>query len=264
MRRTTLVALCLMAATTASLTGCQSGKDGDGGGGGAAAATASATAKASAEPFAGLSGDEIADRALEATTGARSLRMTGDVPDDESGGTIRIDMALDRQGECAGTMSLDGQGEAELIKTGDTLYMKYDERFLRAQSEGEPKADTDAAVALLAGRWTKTSATGQDAEDMTGFCDLDTMLDDAEGSGSTDVTRGRTTTVDGTPAIVLHEKDGTDRNTLYVATEGEPYLLRFESASEKDPGALTFSAYDEPVGAKAPTGKVLDLDALTG
>ncbi|MFG3550397.1 hypothetical protein [Streptomyces sp. NPDC047725] len=258
MRRTTLVALCLTAVTTASLTGCQSGKDG--GGGGAAAATASA----SAEPFAGLSGDEIADRALKATTGARSLRMTGDVADDESGGTIRIDMAMDRQGECAGTMSLDGQGEAELIKTGDTLYMKYDERFLRAQSEGEPKADTDAAVALLAGRWTKTSATGQDAEDMTGFCDLDAMLDDAEGSGGTDVTRGKTTTVDGTPAIVLHEKDGTDRTTLYVATEGEPYLLRFESASEKDPGALTFSAYDEPVGAKAPPGKILDLDALTG
>ncbi|WP_077798489.1 hypothetical protein [Streptomyces sp. JHA26] len=268
-RGTALTAALLAAAATAGLTGCQSGEGGDDAAaakkaGSSASASVSATPSASAEPFAGLTGNEISDRAVAATTGARSLRLKGDVPDDESGGTIRIDMALDRQGRCAGTMSLDGQGEAELIKAGDTLYMKYDEPFLRAQSEGEPKADTDAAVALLAGRWTKMSATGQDAEDLTAFCDLDTLLADAEDSRSTDVTRGKTTTVDGKPAIVLHEKDGADRNTLYVATEGKPYLLRFDSASEKDPGTMTFSAYDEPVAAKAPTGTVLDLDALGG
>ena len=63
--------------------------------------------KAAAEPkgpFDGLSGGEIAERALTATSGASSLRMTGDVPDDESGGTIQIDMALDKRGDCAGTM----------------------------------------------------------------------------------------------------------------------------------------------------------------
>ncbi|MGV9286459.1 hypothetical protein [Streptomyces sp. NPDC003719] len=267
MRRTTLVALCLVATTTAGLAGCQSGTDDDRSGGSGTPATASASKPASkaasADPFAGLTGAEIADRAVEATTGARSLRMTGDVPDDESGGTIRIDMAMDRQGECAGTMSMDGQGQAELVRTGGTLYMKYDEKFLRAQSEGEPQADTDAAVAMLAGRWTRMAADGQDAKDMTGFCDLDTMLGEMEGAGQ-DVTRGASTTVGGTPALVLHEKDGADRNTLYVATEGKPYLLRFDSASKQDPGTMTFSAYDEPVAAKAPSGTVLDLDALGG
>jgi hypothetical protein len=262
MRRTTLVALCLVATTTVGLTGCQSGKDDDGSGA-SASASKPASASTSTEPFAGLTGAQIADRAVEATTGARSLRMTGDVPDDESGGTIKIDLAMDRQGECAGTMSLDGQGEAELIKTGGTLYMKYDEKFLRAQSEGEPAADTDAAVAMLAGKWTKMAATGQDAKDMAGFCDLGTMLGDMEGAGQ-DVTRGKPATVGGAPALVLHEKDGADRNTLYVATEGKPYLLRFDSASEQDPGTMTFSAYDEPVAAKAPSGEVLDLDALGG
>ncbi|GAA2590066.1 MULTISPECIES: hypothetical protein [Streptomyces] len=270
-RGTALTAL-LIAAATVGLTGCQSGQDGDGDAGTSktsasasapASASASASKAAAAEPFAGLTGKEIADRAVEATSGARSLRIAGDVSDDESGGTIRIDMAMDRQGECAGTMSLDGQGEAELIKTGDTLYMKYDERFLRAQSEGEPAAETDAAVDMLAGRWTRMAATGQDAKDMAAFCDLDGMLGDAEGAGQ-DVTRGERTDVDGRPALLLHEKDGADRNTLYVATEGKPYLLRFDSESEKDPGTITFSAYDEPVAAKAPTGDVLDLDALGG
>ncbi|MFC7894628.1 hypothetical protein [Streptomyces sp. NPDC057381] len=293
-RRTTFTALFLAAVATASLTGCQSGQDDSGRAGGSdgTGATASASgpasgqkadadpdkgtspekspsapASASAGPFAGLSADEISDRALEATTGARSLRVTGDVPDEESGGTLRIDLALDRKGECAGTMSMDGQGEAELIKTGNAVYMKYDERFLRAQSKGEPQADTEALVSLLAGRWTKMSATGPDAKDMTSFCDLDTMLDDADGDADDSdpvLTRGEATTVDGTPVLVLWETDGADRSKLYIASEGKPYLVRFESKSENDAGTLTFSDYDEPVPADVPTGDVIDLEAMNG
>ncbi|MET9353723.1 hypothetical protein ABZY14_12070 [Streptomyces sp. NPDC006617] len=293
-RRTALTALLLAAGATACLTGCQSGQDGDGASDGAARSAASggsATASSSApapgstatgaeasasasapapspdEPFAGLTGAEISERALKATTGARSLRMTGSVPDDESGGTIEIDLALDRRGDCAGTMGMDGQGEAELIKTGDTLYLKYDERFLRAQSRGEPQADTEALVSLLAGRWTSMSADGADAKEMAGFCDLDKLLEDAGGSGDdtpTKVTRGRATTVDGKPAFTLYETDGSERNTVYVATEGKPYLLRFESGSKQEPGSLSFTGYDEPVPAASPSGEVLDLDDLGG
>ena len=247
MRRTALAALCLAAAATAGLTGCLSGEN-----------------KADSKPkgpFAGLTGGEIADRAVKATTGANSLRMKGDVPDDEDGGTIGIDMALNKKGECAGTMSMAGQGKADLIKTGDTVYMKYDEAFLRAQGKGDSKADTDAVVNMLAGKWTKMSATGSDAKDIAGFCDLDSVLADAENVNS-DATRGKTTTIDGTPAIVLHEKDGKDRYTLYVATEGKPYLLRVDSTSAKDPGTITFSEYDKPVAADKPAGQILDLDVL--
>lgn len=249
MRRTALAALCLAAVATAGLTGCQSGQD-------------KADSKPK-EPFAGLTGGEIADRALKATTGASSLRMKGDVADDESDGTIRIDMALNRSGECAGTMSMGGQGKADLIKTGATLYMKYDEAFLRAQSDGESKSDTDAAVAMLAGKWTKMAVKGQDAKDIAGFCDLDSVLGGAQDSDS-DATRGRTTQVDGVPAIVLHEKDGKDRYTLYVATKGKPYLLRVDSESAKDPMGITFTDYQQPVPAKRPAGKILDLDAMGG
>jgi hypothetical protein len=253
MRRTALAALCLAAAATTGLTGCLPGQD--------EADSKPSTPSTSKEPFAGLSGGEIADRAVTATTGASSLRVKGDIPDEESGGTIRMDMALNKKGECAGTMSVGGQGQAELIKTGDTVYMKYDEAFLRAQSEGEPKADTDAAVDMLAGKWTRMSAKSQDAQDIAGFCDLDTVLGGAE-DGHSAATRGRTATVDGTPAIVLHEKDGKDRYTLYVATEGEPYLLRVDSTSAEDPGTLTFTDYDKPVPAQRPGGDIVDLDAL--
>ncbi|WP_225822308.1 hypothetical protein [Streptomyces naphthomycinicus] len=252
MRRTALAALCLAAAATAGLTtGCQPGQN-------------SADSKPKG-PFAGLTGGEIAQRATKATRGASSVRMKGRIADDESKGTIEIDMALDRKGSCAGTMSMDGQGKADLIRTGSSVYMKYDEAFLRAQSEGESKADTDQAVAMLAGKWTRMSVKGQDAKDLASFCDLDSVLGGVSDGDTAGTARGKTARVDGTPAITLTEKDGKERYTAYVATEGAPYLLRLDSASgSEEPEHLTFSDYGQPVPAKKPAGKIIDLDALGG
>ncbi|WP_105973354.1 hypothetical protein [Streptomyces geranii] len=268
MRRTTLAALCLTAVTftVAGVAGCQSGED-KAGGSPSGRASGKPAAKASEGPFAGLTGGQIAERALTATSGASSLRMTGDVPDDEGGGTIRIDMALDKRGECAGTLSMNGEGKADVVKTGSTLYMRYDEKFLRAQSDGSSKEETDGVVDMLAGKWTKMAASGADAKDIAGFCDLDSVLADFEDAGSgpgAGVTRGRATTVGGKPALAVSEKDGKDSYTLYVATQGKPYILRLESKSVKDPGTIAFSEYDKPVAATKPTGEILDLDALGG
>ncbi|MFF8906723.1 hypothetical protein [Streptomyces olivaceoviridis] len=249
MRRTALAALCLAAAATAGLTGCQPGQD-------------SADSKPKG-PFAGLSGGQITERALKATTDATSVRLKGRVTDDESKGVIDIDMAINHAGECAGTMSMDGEGKADLIKTGSTVYMKYDEAFLRAQSKGESKEDTQAAVDMLAGKWTKMAVKGQDAKDIASFCDLDSVLGDLSDGGTAGTTRGRTTRVDGTPAITLHEKDGKERYTAYVATEGKPYLLRVDSVSGgKEPEHLSFVDYGKPVPARKPAGEIIDLDAL--
>ncbi|MEU1270138.1 hypothetical protein [Streptomyces sp. NPDC005799] len=276
MRRTALAALCLVAAATTGLTACQSGHSEQAGQNKAdGKASATPTSSGPKDPFAGLSAAQIADRAMTATTGASSLRLKGDVQDDESSGTISLDMALNKKTECAGTIGMGGQGKADLIKTGDTVYMKYDEAFLRAQGKGESKADTDAAVALLAGKWAKMSAKGSDAKDIASFCDLDTVLGGAEDVNSGDsggssggtadptATRAGTATVDGARAVVLKVKDGKESYTLYVATEGKPYLLRLDSTA-KDAGSLTFSDYEQPVPARKPAGKIVDLDALGG
>ncbi len=180
---------------------------------------------------------------------------------------IRIDMALDKRGDCAGTMSMNGEGKADLVKSGTTLYMRYDERFLRAQGEGSSKEETDTVVALLAGKWAKMSATGSDAKDMAGFCALDSTLANFKDAGSrpsSRATRGATTMVGGAPAVVVTEKDGKNTYTMYIASEGKPYLLRVDSKSVKDPGTVVFSDYDKPVAARKPAGEILDLDALGG
>ncbi|ELS53864.1 hypothetical protein [Streptomyces viridochromogenes] len=113
---------------------------------------------------------------------------------------------------------------------------------------------------------------GRGRRGIADFCDLDTVLGGAEGlysdassgGGAVKVTRGRTTAVDGVPALARKAEEGKDRYTLYVATEGEPYPLRLDSASPDDLGTLTFSDFDVPVPAQAHTGDVVDLDALGG
>jgi hypothetical protein len=242
MRRTALAALCIAAAATFSLTGCLPGDKDEPKG-----------------PFAGLTGDEIANKAVKATSDAESLRMKGEGQDKSAGGTVQMDIAMNKKGDCAGTLSMNGEGKTELIKVGDTIYMKYDEAFLRAQSKGSSKEETDMVVDMLADKWTKTSATAEDSKDIASFCDLDTMLADFKDVNS-DATRGKAAKVDGTPAIVLNEKDGKDRYTLYVATEGKPYLLRAVSKSADEPSDLTLTDYNKPVPAEAPKGKIIDLD----
>ncbi|MET9733097.1 hypothetical protein ABZZ79_21360 [Streptomyces sp. NPDC006458] len=265
MSRNALAALCLAATTAVVLTGC-SGGDSDKADSSNKAGTPSASSASPAaetkEPFAGLSAGEIADKAFEATTGARSVRVKGDMQDDATGGPLTIDLALDKRGDCAGTLSADG-GKTDLIKTGDTVYMRYDEAFLRAQMKGEPEEDVDAAVDMLAGTWT-TSAEDSEASEIGDLCDLDTLLgEDADTAGGTSsATRGGTTTVGGSPALALQEKDGKESATLYVATEGEPYVLRLDNQSADDAGSLLFSDYDKPVAAQKPEGEILDLDNL--
>ncbi|MFJ6086114.1 hypothetical protein ACIQI8_32465 [Streptomyces sp. NPDC092369] len=275
MSRKALTALVLATATAAALTACQSGTSGQD----AKAGKSGSTAKPSkstkpADPFAGLSALEIADRSMKATTGASSVHLRGDVEDEDAGGRIHVDMALSTKNECRGTFGMGSSGGMEMIKAGDTIYMKYDEAFLREQSKTESKETVDEMVAMLGGKWAKTSATGADSEDIAGFCDLDTVLEGAEDVGSggsaspgatataaSSATRAGTAQVDGAKAVVLKLKDGKDRYTLYVAAEGKPYLLRMVSTG-KDTGTLTFGDYDKPLSVRKPPGKILDLDAL--
>lgn len=242
-RRTAAVAACLVAAAF-GLTACGSEKD-----------------DKPKEPFAGMSGTEIVDKAVKATKGAESLKLAGEVSDDEPG-LMKMNLALDTSGKCAGKLAVGDEGSFDLIVPGDkTVYVKYDEKFLRAQSKGEPKDETDAVVDMLAGRWAKTKASGADAKDIAGMCDLDELLTDFEGINS-NARRGATTTLDGTPAIKVNAHDAKDKYTIYVATEGKPYLLKIVDRGTAKPEYLTFTDYDKPVKTAPPAGKVLDLDDL--
>ncbi|OSC50857.1 hypothetical protein B5181_39910, partial [Streptomyces sp. 4F] len=65
--------------------------------------------------------------------------------------------------------------------------------------------------------------------------------------------RDGTTEVDGEDALKLTKRtSGGETLALYVATEGEPYILKSTTEGGKSPGSVTFSEYNEPVNAEQP------------
>jgi hypothetical protein len=201
-----------------------------------------------------LTGPQIATRAIKATKSADSLTM--DLKGIVDGDEMTFRMALDKKGECSGSIKT-ADGAIQLLKTGDTAYLKFDDAYWKSQGK-----DGEAAKDLIGHRWMKTKATGADAKDLTGACDLAQVLGDFDGS-DTIARKGALTTVNGTPAITLTERDGAEHYTLYVATQGKPYLLKLVTKGGKEPGTVVLSGFDKPVGVKVPAAKdTIDLDKL--
>ncbi|MFT9821214.1 hypothetical protein, partial [Lysinibacillus sp. NPDC056185] len=169
----------------------------------AACGTGTSSSKA-AGPFADMSGPEVANKAFKTTKKATSMKIAVDMK--TADGPISAHFAMSTSGNCTGTMSAGPAGTMEIIKTGDTVYTKFDEAMLREQSKGEPAADVDAAVDLLAGHWMKSKASDPDTKDMLEFCDLGTLLKEFESNDNAAGKDGETT-VDGRRALRLTEKD---------------------------------------------------------
>lgn len=211
-------------------------------------------------PFANMSGPQIANKAMSTTKKAKSMRIAVQVKSED--GPVSADFTTNTAGDCTGTMHI-GAGKMDILKTGSTVYTKFDEKMLREQSKGEPKADTDAAVDMLAGHWLKSKATDADTKDTLEFCDLSAQLKDFETNDSAARKAGETT-VDGTRALRLTEKDDEGTYTILVAAEGKPYLLRVESKG-KEPMTMKLSGFDEPVVVEAPAAKdIVDPDHPAG
>ncbi|WP_461008597.1 hypothetical protein [Streptomyces capparidis] len=270
MRNSVLAAAC--AAAVVGLAACGDSSSDGGNGGGAdgrpaaapaasspAPASPSASPSRSASALSGLSAREIADRASRATTGADSVTVDFDGVLD--GSPTKLHLALDREGECAGEMTM-GEGRAEIVKTGGTAYMKFDEPMWR--SVGSTPEEAATMQELIGDRWFSAPASGSDGSDLTAMCDLKELLS-GFGESGTSAAKGEESEVGGVPVISLVEKDGAETTTGYVATEGEPYVMRIVSAGGDEPVTVTFADYGKPVAAQAPpAADVIDLAELGG
>ncbi|MEW1694635.1 MULTISPECIES: hypothetical protein [unclassified Streptomyces] len=232
--------------------------------GGTPAAAPTAVAP-SPDPFAGLTADQIGDRAVTATQSATSLRMTGRLV--TGGQPLDIDFAVDDHDECTGTMRVGG-GTAELRKLDGITYLKGDSAFWRTSmtSQGMSPAQIDATIELVKGRWLKITPGQQGSADLGGVCDLKGLLADlgkdrAERRG---LTRGPDAEVGGTPVATLVKKNpGGGTTTVSVSREGEPYILKTVKAGGAEPGTLVLSAYDKPVKVVVPpASETVDLAKL--
>ncbi|MFE5486912.1 hypothetical protein [Streptomyces sp. NPDC056527] len=218
-------------------------------------------AKASG-PFGDLTGPQISNKAIAATKKADSLTL--DLALKTTDGPMKAYLSMDTRGKCAGTLTVGTTGTAELIKADDKdVYLRFDEAFLKEQAKGESAEVQKAVLKELKGRWVKTPVTDPDAKDSLELCDLKALLGDFE-QGINFAVKGGETTVGGKKALMVTEKSGGETTTVYVATEGEPHILKIVSAGGEEPGTITFSGYGKPVGAKVPATKDVLDESKTG
>ncbi|MBT2404494.1 MULTISPECIES: hypothetical protein [unclassified Streptomyces] len=272
MRSRTIAATAIGTTALLGLTACAGGEDKAAALGRTARASAAATAPApsgsAAAPAKGagltdLSGAEILTQAYEATRKAESAHVTATVP--YEGEPMKINLSLDKKGNCNGAIRLQGMGKLDIIKSTELVHFKGDEAYWRgaAKLKSTPKKQTDQMVATLADRWVKIPASDPRAASMTGSCDLDKLMGGFDRSSPL-ARKGGTATVEGKPAIAVTSptKDGTQ--TDYVATQGTPYIVKSTITGGTD-GEAVFSEFGTPVDVTSPKDSdVLDLGKLGG
>jgi hypothetical protein len=174
---------------------------------------------------------------------AKSVHLTGMV--NSNGQAITLDLEL-VGGDSQGTLTIDNN-DVQLIKLGETVYIKGDPDFLSKYANGNT-----AAVKVLNGKWLKTAGTSDfDAFSIDGFANqLKASSDVKVNAKTTRATEG------GKPVVVLTQTDGS---TLSIANTGTPYPLSLHGKTASE-GRLTFSDYNKAIAITAPTD-VFDVSA---
>lgn len=211
------------------------------------------TTAAAADP----SAKELAQEAKDNLLAAKSvhLKLTDRSAATNAGKTqpTSMDLSLDRDGNCAGTLRMGSNGgSVDIIKQGDQVWMKPDTAFWKAQIPG---SQGDAAAELFKNRYIHGSTHDTILKGMADTCDLTAFQKQADtgSSAGTPLTKGAETTVEGTKVIPLKGTEGGKQVVLYVSS-GSPHLL--VQATQKGAGTdltLAFTDYDKPVPSRTPS-----------
>ncbi|MER7173475.1 hypothetical protein [Streptomyces mesophilus] len=197
------------------------------------------------------SAKEISDAAQQALLDAKSLRMSMDSGGSSSGGEPQsFDLAVDQQGNCAGTFKMpEGKGSFDILKRGEKVWIKADAAFWKAM--GGPNGD--AAAEMLKDKHLMGDTKDPQLSQLSSSCNLKALQKEMGGEGDTGkLKKGGTSTIDGQEAIALEETDAGEKSTIHVATEGEPYPLKIVSQEDGKEQTVSFSDYDEPVPSETP------------
>ncbi|WP_405015673.1 hypothetical protein OHV05_00160 [Kitasatospora sp. NBC_00070] len=210
-----------------------------------------------------LSGAEIAKQAQAATAALTSVKIDGSVTNDGSSTTLQL--AADRKGNCAGTVSVPATGRVDILRTSAQVWLKPDAVFWKqlATQKGGPRAGAMAAE-LFKGRYLTGGQNDATVTQTASMCDLvDSIAKDDDGTPST-YTKGSAGTTNGvkTLSLVATDADGV-RSTMYIATEGKPYLVRVERTDSPQTDHMDLSDFDKPVTVQAPPADtVIDYSAF--
>jgi hypothetical protein len=190
--------------------------------------------------------DQILEATKAAASTATSVHIKGSIV--SAGKPVSLDMELLAGKGGKGTISQEGF-TIQLVQTGGAVYINGSAAFYQHVSGS-------AAATLLQGKWLKAPANSGELASLAELTDLSKLIDAALANHGT-LSKGSTTTIEGTKAVTLHDNRG---GTLYVAATGKPYPLEI-AKSGKEGGRVVFNRWDEPVTLEAPAGAI-DIGAL--
>jgi hypothetical protein len=217
---------------------------------------------------AALSAEEIWGRAHTALMTARSVRLTGDIPDRTplpSPSPAASPKPSTTPAPLAGSVNAtfvgkDGQGTftthgitAQFIRIGPDIFIKAPDSTWTSLVP----AQLVPVVGQLSGKWLKLDAAAPVLSNLAPVTNPEDLLQTTAG-----FTKGDLGTVNGKPAIALVAR--AEATTLWISTEGAPVPLRLDAAPGQL-GAVTFSDYDAVVElTPPPAAEVFDLKSLMG
>ncbi len=182
---------------------------------------------------------QAAERDMSVVSTARIRGQFGD-----AGDTITVDVTATTSGDCTGTMkSASSGGTAEILRVGETVYIRADEAFWNA-STGDPTTTT-LILGVIGDKWVAENSLLESTE---AFCDLDEFLE-RDGREDATATQLGTSSISGEETVQVELTEGSQREVLDVRVEEPHYLMRIE---ESDVDRFEFSDFDKDVAIEKP------------
>ena len=205
--------------------------------------------------FAKQDSDAIVAAASKAMQDVQSVRLTGQVR--SQGNQFFIDLTLDRQDRCTGTIRFGGSN-IDIRRVGDRVWFKGDSgAYNRLSSTPLP----DHVLRRLSTSWLLV----EDDTSLRKVCDLEALLEDfavvdLEGDSVADdhvpMVVGEETSQDGQTVVEISGSPGGQHQELaWVRSEAPHHVVRIESTSAQDGGTLSLAEFDEDVEVEVPRDK---------
>lgn len=204
----------------------------------------------SGDDFLALEPKEILQAAEKDMAVVRNARIRGQLED--GGDTLTVDVVATTSGDCTGTMtSASSGGTAEILRVGETVYLRADEAFWNA-STSDPTTTT-LILGVIGDKWVAEDTLLESTE---AFCDLDEFLE-RDGREDAEATRLGTGSVGGEETVQVEQTEGAHREVLDVRVDEPHYLMRIEESATDH---FEFSDFDADVTIEKPAdGDVFPL-----
>ncbi|MFF9477822.1 hypothetical protein [Streptomyces sp. NPDC014733] len=212
--------------------------------------------------LAGKSAEQISELARKELLAATSLRLRTSTSVDAT----RLDITMNRSGDCTGAISKGRYGKVELIKHGRQIWLKPDDAFWKGQLSADAAA---SVIARVKGRYLHGTTDDPLPASIAAACDLAAFQKQTAGSGSPEsptptppgaspqpkltLSKGRPTVQEGTRVLPILKTRGGARQTLYVAIDGKHVPRRLTAEVDHQTATILLSDYGAHVSPKTPT-----------